>query len=162
MNLSDTAWYYCRAAERLLLESSGFATWQGCVSFGDFWRQLPGHRACSSYSACRCAVPPRLKATAPTPVRAYRYSQSLLNESARIGTPCTSLHMRLEMAQSSSCVTRLVPVGEVLNRLGISKPTLYRGIKAGILPAPVHISARRVGWRSMDIDRLTAGDGVVR
>lgn len=63
------------------------------------------------------------------------------------------------MAQAAPSVSRLIPVGEVLSRLGISKPTLYRGIKSGSLPAPVQISARRVGWRSVDIDRLIAGDG---
>lgn len=63
------------------------------------------------------------------------------------------------MAQASRSASRLIPVGEVLSRLGISKPTLYRGIKSGSLPAPVQISARRVGWRSTDIDRLISGDG---
>ena len=55
---------------------------------------------------------------------------------------------------------RLMPLEEVLAALGISKPTLYRGIKAGALPAPVKISARRVGWRSSDISRIVSGDQV--
>lgn len=61
------------------------------------------------------------------------------------------------MAQINSGTARLIPVWEVLHLLAISKPTLYRGIKAGSLPAPVKISPRRVGWRSTDIDRLIAG-----
>lgn len=63
------------------------------------------------------------------------------------------------MAQVNSSVTRLIPADEVVQILGISRPTLYRGIKAGTLPAPVKISTRRVGWRSTDIDRLVAGNG---
>lgn len=62
------------------------------------------------------------------------------------------------MAQSNLNNVRLFPIGQVLLILGISKPTLYRGIKAGNLPPPVRISARRVGWRSTDIDRVIAGE----
>lgn len=58
-------------------------------------------------------------------------------------------------------VERLLQVGAVLSILGISKPTLYRGIKAGTLPPPVRISARRVGWRSTDIARVVAGNACV-
>jgi len=64
------------------------------------------------------------------------------------------------MALQSTPVARLIPLEEVLAALGISKPTLYRGIKAGALPAPVKISARRVGWRSSDIARIVSGDQV--
>jgi len=60
----------------------------------------------------------------------------------------------------SLSTARLMPLEEVLAALGISKPTLYRGIKAGALPAPVKISARRVGWRSTDINRIVSGDQV--
>lgn len=58
------------------------------------------------------------------------------------------------MAPSTS---RLLSIDEVIHALGISKPTLYRGIRSGILPAPVRISARRVGWRSTDIARIVDG-----
>ncbi len=57
----------------------------------------------------------------------------------------------------NTTVARLLPIDEVLHAFGISKASLYRGIKAGLLPAPVKISARRVGWRSSDVARVTAG-----
>lgn len=63
------------------------------------------------------------------------------------------------MAQIASSVARLIPADEVVQILGISRPTLYRGIKAGTLPAPVKITARRVGWRSTDIAQFIAGNG---
>lgn len=59
--------------------------------------------------------------------------------------------------QTNQTSVWLMPVEAVLMSLGISKPTLYREIKKGRLPAPVKISARRVGWRSSDIDRVVAG-----
>ena len=63
------------------------------------------------------------------------------------------------MVQSNSSVARLIPADEVLRVLGISRTTLYRGVRAGTLPSPVKISTRRVGWRSGDIDRLVVGNG---
>lgn len=62
------------------------------------------------------------------------------------------------MATTSLASPRLLSISEVVYSLGISKPTLYRGIKSGNLPAPVKISARRVGWRSSDIAKVVAGD----
>ena len=62
------------------------------------------------------------------------------------------------MAQIVSQNARMLSLAAVLGVLGISNPTLYRGIKAGLLPAPVKISVGRVGWRSRDIDRIVLGD----
>ena len=62
------------------------------------------------------------------------------------------------MSKVNTSPARIVNVDEVLAAFGISKPTLYRGIKAGLLPAPIKISARRVGWRSADIDRIVVGN----
>lgn len=63
------------------------------------------------------------------------------------------------MAKFTASVARLIPADEVVQILGISRPTLYRGVKAKTLPAPVKITARRVGWNSDDIARIVAGLG---
>ena len=41
---------------------------------------------------------------------------------------------------------------DVLVRTSMSQPTLYREIKAGRFPKPVHISPRRVAWPVETID----------
>lgn len=38
-----------------------------------------------------------------------------------------------------------------LPRFEVSKSTFYAGIRSGIYPKPVALSARRVGWRESDI-----------
>jgi prophage regulatory protein len=55
--------------------------------------------------------------------------------------------------------TRLLRWPEVQPRVGISKSTWERGIRAGIYPRPVKLGpppARAVGWLESDIDRLIA------
>ena len=47
--------------------------------------------------------------------------------------------------------TRLIPRAEVLQILGISSSTLWRMIRRGDFPKPVHISARRVGFPSAEV-----------
>lgn len=52
---------------------------------------------------------------------------------------------------------RLLRLDVTLERLGgISKSTLYNGIREGTYPRPVKVSARRVGWREKDIDATIA------
>lgn len=41
---------------------------------------------------------------------------------------------------------KLLALPEVIKKTTLSKPTIYRGIKAGTFPKPVRISVRRVGW----------------
>lgn len=48
----------------------------------------------------------------------------------------------------------LLRAPQVLERLSISRATLYRGIRAGYYPKPVLISERAVRWRSADIEIL--------
>ena len=57
----------------------------------------------------------------------------------------------------SKLLSRLLPLDEVTGSLGISRATLYRGVRSGVLPKPVKISARRIGWRVEDIGKVTAG-----
>lgn len=54
---------------------------------------------------------------------------------------------------------RLIRIREVLQRLPISRTSLYDGVKIGLYPAPVRIGKRCVAWRESDIDRLIKGFG---
>lgn len=46
---------------------------------------------------------------------------------------------------------------DVLARVGISKPTLYRLLReGGDFPRPLKLSGYTVGWRKSDIDRWIA------
>lgn len=40
---------------------------------------------------------------------------------------------------------------EVLARTGVSRPSIYRWIKAGEFPAPVQLGPNSVGWRDTDV-----------
>lgn len=46
----------------------------------------------------------------------------------------------------------LLPLHDVISMTSLSKPTIYRAIRAKGFPAPVKISARRVAWKRDDID----------
>lgn len=46
---------------------------------------------------------------------------------------------------------------EVLDRVGISRPTLYRMISAGKFPKPVRIGERSSGWINREIDAWVEG-----
>jgi excisionase family DNA binding protein len=43
---------------------------------------------------------------------------------------------------------------DVARRLNMSVRTLYRLVKAGVLPKPVRFSRKLLRWRARDIDRL--------
>lgn len=46
----------------------------------------------------------------------------------------------------------LIRLPSVSTRVGLSRATIYRLLKAGAFPAPVRIGARSVAWRASDID----------
>ena len=51
---------------------------------------------------------------------------------------------------------RIIRLREVLHRVGDSKPTLYRKIKAGRVPAPIKLNppdGHAVGWDEAAVDR---------
>jgi len=52
---------------------------------------------------------------------------------------------------------RLLPLREVLARVGVSKPTWYRLIAASRAPAPVRASPGRSGWVASEVDAMLAG-----
>lgn len=50
--------------------------------------------------------------------------------------------------KSNDSIYRLYFVTE---RVGLSKATIYKMIKAGLFPAPKQLGARSVGWLASDI-----------
>ena len=46
---------------------------------------------------------------------------------------------------------RILPAAAVSKRLGISRTTLWRLIKAGDFPQAIKLSPNRVGWRESQI-----------
>lgn len=48
----------------------------------------------------------------------------------------------------------LLRLPQVLSIVSVSRATWYRGITAGLYPAPVQIGLRAVGWRSSQITAL--------
>lgn len=50
----------------------------------------------------------------------------------------------------------LLKTSEVIERLGVCRSTLYRGVRAGIYPPPVPMGTRSIRWRSSDIQALLA------
>ena len=62
------------------------------------------------------------------------------------------------MANHPQVDNYLLAIAVVIIATSLSKATIYRSIKSGTFPAPVKISARRVGWRSSDIAKFVAGD----
>lgn len=51
----------------------------------------------------------------------------------------------------------LLRLHDVLQRIPISRTSLYDGVKLGLYPAPVRIGKRTVAWRASDIDGLIKG-----
>lgn len=48
---------------------------------------------------------------------------------------------------------RILRLGSVLERTGLSRSTLYRKIERGSFPAQVRISERCIGWRESDVEQ---------
>ena len=48
--------------------------------------------------------------------------------------------------------TTLLNVRDVCKRLGVCRSTLYKGIAAGRIPAPVHVMPTAPRWRSDELD----------
>jgi len=54
----------------------------------------------------------------------------------------------------SEVIMRLIRLREVLDKVNISKATLYRLIAAGDFPASIQISSRTVGWEESLVDEF--------
>ncbi len=53
----------------------------------------------------------------------------------------------------------LLRLKEVLEIIPVSKSSWYRGVNAGIYPAPVQLSKRTVAWRETEIISLIENFG---
>ncbi len=48
---------------------------------------------------------------------------------------------------------KFLNLSEVMNRTGLSKTSIWRGQKEGTFPTSYSISAKRVAWKSSEIDQ---------
>ncbi|PSU04732.1 AlpA family phage regulatory protein [Photobacterium ganghwense] len=49
-------------------------------------------------------------------------------------------------------VTRFIKPTEMQRLLGVSRSTLYRGIRSGCFPTPIKLSENKIGWREDDFN----------
>src|SRR4051812_12720856 len=54
-------------------------------------------------------------------------------------------------------VRRILRLRDVMDRTGLSKPTIYRGMRAGTFPNHILISKRAIGWPEEFIDDWISG-----
>ena len=52
----------------------------------------------------------------------------------------------------SDTVDSMVSMGELINRLGLSRSTIYKMVEDGTFPAPIKIGARRIAWKVASVD----------
>jgi prophage regulatory protein len=48
---------------------------------------------------------------------------------------------------------KLIRLPELIDIVGLKRPTIYAAMKAGTFPKPVNIGPRAIAWPSTDIDR---------
>ncbi len=46
----------------------------------------------------------------------------------------------------------VLPIREVVRRIGLSRSTIYELIRRGEFPAPIQLTPNRVGWLSEEVD----------
>ena len=51
---------------------------------------------------------------------------------------------------------RIIRTEDLTRRLGLSRTTIFRNVKAGRFPAPIKISQRAIGWRIDDVEAWIA------
>ena len=52
---------------------------------------------------------------------------------------------------------RIIKKPELIKRVGMSYPTIWRMVKDHKFPPPVQLGGRRIGWRESDINKWIAG-----
>ena len=52
---------------------------------------------------------------------------------------------------------RILRIGAVLERTGLSRSTLYRKVQDGTFPRPLRIAERCSGWRESQVQAWTEG-----
>lgn len=53
---------------------------------------------------------------------------------------------------------RLLRLPQVLERVGVSKSTWWKGVRDGIFPRQLKITARTSAWRESEIDAICKGE----
>lgn len=51
---------------------------------------------------------------------------------------------------------RIVRVAEAARRLGVNRSTLWRWVKDGLMPQPIHLGPAVRGWNQSDLERWIA------
>ena len=51
---------------------------------------------------------------------------------------------------------RIIRTEDLTRRLGLSRATIFRNVKAGRFPAPIKISQRAIGWRIDEVEAWIA------
>ena len=51
---------------------------------------------------------------------------------------------------------RIIRTEDLTRRLGLSRATIFRNVKAGRFPAQIKISQRAIGWRIDDVEAWIA------
>ncbi len=50
-------------------------------------------------------------------------------------------------------IDKMVSMAEVIERLGLSRSTIFLMVKSGTFPAPIKLGVRRIAWRVTTIDK---------
>ncbi|WP_448556024.1 helix-turn-helix transcriptional regulator [Thalassotalea montiporae] len=58
------------------------------------------------------------------------------------------------MTTSNNENLRIIRISEVATKRGVSRTTLYRQIKDGLLTKPVNLGAHSIGWPEHEVDKL--------
>lgn len=56
----------------------------------------------------------------------------------------------------NSSEIQILRLREVVKRVGLSKPSIYRFLKDGLFPKPIRLGERAVGWPASEIDEWLA------
>ena len=51
---------------------------------------------------------------------------------------------------------RIIRTEDLTRRLGLSRATIFRNVKAGRFPTPIKISQRAIGWRIDEVEAWIA------
>jgi predicted DNA-binding transcriptional regulator AlpA len=62
----------------------------------------------------------------------------------------------MQALRSTDSEDRILRLPEVLRLFPISRSAWYKGVAEGRYPAAIKLSARAVGWKKSDIDKLVA------
>jgi prophage regulatory protein len=60
------------------------------------------------------------------------------------------------LIKSFAVADKIIRIHEVSERTGLSASTVRRLVRNGIMPAPVQLAERAIGWRASSIDQWIA------